>query len=137
MPLIFSNEDDYALFLKDHLKEKQYQTEQMENPGTIEEYSSMQRPRGITILSTLLIVQALVIILLLFLNLIPVYFTSTPFLLYFGILIILQVILPIGIYEGKPWAYTFSGILFVLMIPLGLIYLYYFTRPEVRAFFQR
>ena len=87
--------------------------------------------------SLLLIIQAVLILFFLYTGIIPDAFTDTPFLIYFGILILLQLILPIGLYEGRPWAYTFSGILFILMIPLGLIYLYYFTRPHVRAFFQR
>ena len=136
MPLMFSNEKDYNLFLKDHRKEKHYQTEQLDTKQTIEEKDLKVRPPGITILTALLLIQAFIIIFFLIFDLIPEHFSDAPFLIYFTLLIILQMILPIGIYKGKPWAYTFSGILFVLMIPIGLIYLYYFTRPQVRAFFR-
>jgi hypothetical protein len=136
MPIIFSSEQDYQLFLKEHKNRGFYQTE---NYGFIKDKTDtepVQRPLGILILSYLMVFQSLFIFYLLYSEVVPYFLTNTFITLYLEILIVLQFILPYGLLRGKTWAYMFSGIVFILMIPIGLVYLYYLTRPSVQAYFH-
>ena len=56
---------------------------------------------------------------------------------YIIIFVISAIILPYGLIKGKGWAWTFGGMLFALSIPIGLIFLYYLTRPHVKAYFGK
>ena len=56
---------------------------------------------------------------------------------YITVFLFSAIILPYGLIKGKGWAWTFGGILFALSIPIGLIFLYYLTRPHVKAYFGK
>jgi hypothetical protein len=56
---------------------------------------------------------------------------------YISIFIISALILPYGFLKGKQWSWTIGGILFALSIPIGLIFLYYITRPNVKIYFGK
>ena len=47
------------------------------------------------------------------------------------------IILPYGLLRGRGWAWTVGGILYTLSIPIGLVFLYYLTRPHVKEYFGK
>ena len=52
-------------------------------------------------------------------------------------MIFLFILITYGYILRKNWAYTLSGIIFILAIPIGLFFLFYLTRPHVKAYFGR
>ena len=93
-------------------------------------------PAGIIILSTIMLLQAILSIYLYYTlggTRIPIWL----WVYYITIFVISAIILPYGLIIGKGWAWTCGGILFALSIPVGLIFLYYITRPHVRAYFGK
>ncbi|MCI2412914.1 MAG: zinc ribbon domain-containing protein [Cuniculiplasma sp.] len=98
------------------------------------------RPTGITILAILGILGSIPELFIgsLFLGIIPIF---GILILLFGILFLIA---SISLFSGKEWARVLAMIFSVLMlidIPvgtiLGIIFLYYFTRPHVKQYFQR
>lgn len=56
---------------------------------------------------------------------------------YLFIFILYALILPYGFINGKKWSWTVGGFLYAISIPIGLIFLYYLTRPHVKKFFGK
>ena len=134
MPIIFDSEEEYKKFLKsksieepnNEIKEKKLDKKQIKH----------ERPLGVTILVFIMIFEAIfTIFLYYFLGMI--YTNVWLWIYYITIFVISAIILPYGILKGKGWAWTIGGILFALSIPIGLIFLYYLTRPHVKAYFGK
>lgn len=132
MPIIFDSEEEYKKFLENIPKK------QKEILPKKEERKSLRhkRPIGVVILAIITILQAILSIYLYY-NLggaqIPVWL----WVYYITIFVISAIILPYGLIIGKEWAWTLGGILFALSIPVGLIFIYYITRPHVKAYFGK
>ena len=62
---------------------------------------------------------------------------SLLWIYYIAVFSLSAIILPYGFLRGRSWAWTIGGILYALSIPIGLIFLYYLTRPHVKAFFGK
>jgi hypothetical protein len=56
---------------------------------------------------------------------------------YIAVFSISAIILPYGFLKGRGWAWTIGGMLYALSIPVGLIFLYYLTRPHVKEYFGK
>lgn len=134
MPIIFDSEVEYKNFLKsksleepnNEVKEKKVDIKQIKH----------DRPLGVTILAFIMIFEAIfTVFLYYFLGV--VYINAWLWIYYITVFVISAIILPYGILKGKSWAWTIGGILFALSIPIGLIFLYYLTRPHVKAYFGK
>jgi len=137
MPIIFDSQVEYKKFLEGLSKDKESTPQKYLNKSekpTKKEKTI--RPVGLTILSVIMILQS-IFVLILYYNF-PV--TNTPLWLwiyYAALFIIDAVLLPYGFLKARPWAWTLGAILFALSIPIGLIYLYYLTRPHVKKYFGK
>jgi len=56
-------------------------------------------------------------------------------LLFLSVSVFSIIAIPYCFLKGKELAYTLSGTLFIFALPLGLFFLYYLTRPHVKAHF--
>ena len=134
MPIIFDSEKDYKNFLKSkNLKEERIEKKIEHKTKKVQKTT---RPFGITILSIILIFEAFFAIFLYYL-LLGVQVHTLIWIYYVSIFILQAILLPYGLINGKGWAWTIGGILFALSIPIGLIFLYYLTRPNVRKFYNK
>ena len=132
MPIIFDSEIDYKKFLKEKLSEKKINRNFQEE---IKEKSiKKKRPLGVTILVFIIILEAVVSIYLYY-ELLWVKVTTLLWIYYISIFVLSAIILPYGFLKGRPWAWTIGGVLFALSIPIGLIFLFYITRPNVKTYF--
>ena len=136
MPIYFDNEVEYTKFLKEKKLERKSIYENKIEKNYSKPLEKIKCPIGIIILSIFLIIQAILAIYL--------YYTISneqiPMLLwvyYIIVFIISAIVLPYGLLKGKGWAWTLGGVLFALSIPIGLVFLYYLTRPNVRGFFGK
>jgi hypothetical protein len=137
MPLIFESEEEYKKFLESIPKRKKSVSEtEKEKTGIIEKTVKHERPLGVTILSFIMIFDAIFAIFLYY-NLGVFNIFSWLWFYYITVFLISAVILPYGLLRGRGWSWTIGGILFALSIPVGLIFLYYLTRPHVKAFFRK
>ena len=132
MPLIFDSEEDYINFLENLPKKTMIK----ENKPIIKDKEKRKmvktkRPVGIIILSFILIFQAILFIDVFFFNWKYLFIPIWLFAYYLMVFSISAVILPYGFIKGKTWSYTLGGILFGFSIPIGLIFLYYLTRPHL------
>jgi len=63
------------------------------------------------------------------------------FWIYSGVFLLVSIFsiiaIPYGFLKGKGWVYTLAGTLFILALPFGLFFLYYLTRPHVKAHFGK
>ena len=91
---------------------------------------------GVLILAFIMVIQAIFSILIYY-SFFSSHILSILWLYYIIIFIISAIILPLGLIKGRGWAWTIGSALFALSIPIGLIFLYYLTRPEVRAYFGK
>jgi len=133
MPIIFDLEDDYKKFLKVKSLDKMHRKDIKKNE---KQKVIKKRPIGIVILSLIMIFEALFTIFLYYSfgeGLIVIWF----WVYYIIIFTISAIILPYGLIKGKGWAWTIGSALFALSIPIGLIFLYYLTRPHVKAYFGK
>lgn len=55
--------------------------------------------------------------------------------LFLSVSVFSIIAIPYGFLKGKEWTYTLAGTLFIFALPLGLLFLYYLTRPHVKAHF--
>ena len=134
MPIIFDSEIDYKKFLKEKLSEKKINRNFQEE---IKEKSiKKKRPLGVTILVFIIILEAVVSIYLYY-ELLWVKVTTLLWIYYISIFVLSAIILPYGFLKGRGWAWTFGGLLFALSIPIGLIFLFYITRPHIKAYFGK
>jgi predicted RNA-binding Zn-ribbon protein involved in translation (DUF1610 family) len=121
---------DFIKFVKDSLEEEEKQKRQ-------------KRPYGlvilvfITILYTISISSSLIFYPVIMLNF-PIQILISLFgVILFSVSVLSIIAIPYGFLKGKSWAYTLSGLLFVMALPIGLIFLYYLTRPHVKAHFGK
>ena len=131
MPIIFDSEEEYRKFLKEKTSEKTQSLNLKENKNI-----KLKRPIGLTILSIIIILQAIFSILLYY-QLLRVKVIDFLWIYYISIFIISALILPYGFLKGKKWAWTIGGGLFALSIPIGLIFLFYITRPHIKIYFEK
>jgi len=136
MPIIFDSEVEYKKFLEGKLKEKKSKQIKKKEKEKKEEKQIIKRPVGVTLLAFILILIAIITIYV-YLNLPGSNVTSFIWIYYISNFVLSAIILPYGLIKGREWAWTVSGILFAMSIPIGLIFLYYITRPHVRAFFDK
>ena len=131
MPIIFDSEKEYKKFLKEKIKKN--------NPYTkIEEEKilTQKMPKGLIILSIIIILEAIFSIYLYYkLLLVRVY--DFIWIYYISIFIISAIILPYGFLNKRQWAWTVGGTLFAFSIPIGLIFLFYLTRPHIKSYFGK
>ena len=131
MPIIFDSEREYKEFLKEVLP-----TKKTIEDSTEEKLVKRERPAGVAILVFVLILEAIIGIYLYY-NLLGFKVTTLLWIYYISIFWISAIVLPYGLLKGKGWAWTVGGLLFALSIPIGLVFLYYLTRPHVKAFFGK
>jgi DNA-directed RNA polymerase subunit RPC12/RpoP len=136
MPIIFDSEKDYQKFLIGKSKDKKSSKIKKEVTKKEGKKQKIKRPIGIFYLVTTIILIALFEILIYF-TYFEFYMTNLLWIYYLVVFVISAIILPYGLIRGSGWAWTFSGILFAMSIPIGLIFLYYITRPHVKAFFGK
>jgi len=131
MPIIFDSEKEYKKFLKEKISEKT-------TNSNIEEQKivKQKRPFGLTILSIIIILQAILSIYLYY-QLLWVRVNNFLWIYYISIFIISAIVLPYGFLKGRQWAWTIGGTLFALSIPIGLIFLFYITRPHIKSYFGK
>ena len=136
MPLIFDSEKEYKKFLEGLSKDKECKEEDIKQvEQKVEKQVIKNRPMGIVILSLIMILDAIFAILLYYYI---VGFDNISWWIYYIVVFLISaVILPFGLLKGKPWAWTIGGMLYALSIPLGLVFLYYITRPHVREYFGK
>ena len=136
MPLIFDSDKEYEKFLEGLAKDKECKEEDFKQvEQKVEKQVIKNRPMGITILSLIMILDAIFVIILYYY--IVGFGNISWWIYYIVVFLISAVILPYGLMKGKPWAWTIGGMLYALSIPLGLVFLYYITRPHVRAYFGK
>jgi len=137
MPIIFDKEKDYQEFLKNiklNKKEKNEKIFNMENQKN--NNILLKPPIGIIILSIIMIFQAIFSIYIYYIT-VGIGVTIWLWIYYISVFVISAIILPYGFLKGRSWAWTVGGILFAMSIPIGLIFLYYLTRPKVKIFFKK
>ena len=136
MPIIFNSETDYERFLKRKTNEKKFpeRKEIIAKKEVIKQ--KPKRPVGITILVFILIFIAITTVYLYYI-LLGFKELTLLWIYYISNFLISAIILPYGFIKGRQWAWTIGGILFAMSIPIGLFFLYYITRPHVRAFFGK
>ncbi|MGF3554180.1 MAG: hypothetical protein ACQXXF_02745 [Thermoplasmatota archaeon] len=83
-----------------------------------------------------MIIEALISIFLYY-KLLWVKVITLVWIYYVSIFILSALILPYGFLKGKGWAWTIGGALFAFSIPIGLIFLFYITRPHVKKYFGK
>jgi hypothetical protein len=134
MPIIFDSEIDYKKFIKGKNKEKKTIKIIDKEKKYKKKKQKIRRPIGVIYLVITLIFIALFQIYL-YNTYVGFNVTNLLWIYYLIIFVISAIILPYGLLKGSGWAWTFSGILFAMSIPIGLIFLYYITRPHVKAFY--
>jgi len=134
MHIIFDSEEEYKKFLKS--KSIEEPNNEVEEKKVDIKQIKHNRPLGVSILAFIMIFEAIfTVFLYYFLGV--VYINAWLWIYYITVFVISAIILPYGILKGKSWAWTIGGILFALSIPIGLIFLYYLTRPHVKAYFGK
>ena len=136
MPIIFDSEIDYKKFLK--IKSKDIKSTDIKKKELKKEKikEKIKRPMGVNFLVLILILEAIITVYIYY-NLIGFKVATLLWIYYVSIFMISAILLPYGLLKGREWAWTFGGILFAMSIPIGLIFLYYITRPHVKAFFGK
>lgn len=132
MPIIFDSEKEYNKFLES----KSIKGKKIKNNIKPTKQLKSKRPSGVIILSVLIIIEAIFTIFLYY-GFGVSYINTWLWIYYIIVFVISAIILPYGLLSGKEWAWTFGGMLFTLSIPIGLIFLYYITRPHVKRFFGK
>lgn len=137
MLIIFDSEKEYKKFLesksltkKNGKKIKEGAKKKAKTPLKYE------RPLTVTILAFIMIFLALFTIYLYY-SLIGFRIISWLWIYYIAVFSISAIILPYGFLKGRGWAWTIGGMLYALSIPVGLIFLYYLTRPHVKEYFGK
>lgn len=136
MPIIFDSETDYKKFIKGKLKDKNTKDIKEVEKKQKKKKQKIKRPIGVIYLVITIILIAIIQIYS-YNTYIGFNVTNLLWIYYLIIFVISAIILPYGLLKGSGWAWTFSGILFAMSIPIGLIFLYYITRPYVKAFYGK
>ena len=131
MPIIFDSEKEYLKFLES----KSFKKEIKNNTQHIKQLKT-KRPLGVIILVVLIIIEAIFTIFIYY-SFNVSYINIWLWIYYIIVFLISAIILPYGLLTGKGWSWTIGGMLFALSIPIGLIFLYYITRPHVKRFFGK
>ena len=133
MPIIFDSEKEYDKFLKSKSLKKTFEKEAKKvdiKP------LKQERPLGVTILAFIMVFEAIFTIFLYY-KLGGLNISIWLWIYYMIVFIISAIILPYGLIKGKGWAWTVGGMLFAFSVPIGLIFLYYLTRPHVKVYFNK
>ena len=136
MPIYFDNENEYKKFLKEKSLEKTIIDKNKIEKNKVKPLEKTERPKGVTVLSIIMIFEAIFAIYLYYVisnEQIPI----ALWIYYITVFVISAIILPYGLIKGRGWAWTLGGIFFALSIPIGLVFLYYLTRPHVKAYFGK
>jgi hypothetical protein len=136
MPIIFDCEKDYKEFIKGKIKDKEITEIKEKDLKSKKKKQKIKRPIGIICLVITIILIALIEVYIYY-NYIGFNVTNLLWIYYISVFVISAIVLPYGLLKGSGWAWTFAGILFAMSIPIGLIFLYYITRPHVRAFYRK
>jgi len=133
MPIIFDSENEYNNFLKSKSIKK------IKRKNLVKEKKRLlknKRPFGVLILVFIMVFEAIFSIILYY-SLRGAYISIWLWVYYISIFFVSAIILPYGFIKGKSWSWTIGSALFALSIPIGLIFLYYITRPHVKAYFSK
>ena len=133
MPIIFDSETEYIKFIK---SKKLGKTSKEKVKKKDIKPLKHELPLGIIILAFIMVFEAIFTIFLYY-RLGGVYIATWLWIYYITVFLISAIILPYGLLKGRGWAWTIGGMLFALSIPIGLIFLYYLTRPHVKAYFGK
>ena len=136
MPIIFDSEKEYKKFLESKSLKKPGEESLEKRKKKNKKPLKLERPAGVIILAFILVFEAIFSIYLYY-TLIGFNITTWLWIYYIIVFLISAIVLPYGLISGKGWAWAFGGILFAINIPIGLIFLYYITRPHVRAYFGK
>ena len=137
MPIIFDSEKEYKKFLESKSLTKKTGKKIKEAAKKKAKRSlNYERPLTVTILAFIMIFLALFTIYLYY-SRIGFHIISWLWIYYIAVFSISAIILPYGFLKGSGWAWTIGGILYALSIPVGLIFLYYLTRPHVKEYFGK
>lgn len=136
MPIFFDNENEYQKFLKGKSLGKKSIVDKKNEIHKVKISRRNKCPLGVIILSFILIFEAILAIYLYYI-LASEQIPLGLWIYYITIFVISAIILPYGLLKGKSWAWTLGGMLFALSIPIGLVFLYYLTRPHVKAYFGK
>jgi len=133
MPIIFDSEKEYNKFM-----ESKKIKNNIKNESSIKENKQLKskRPFGVIILAFLIVIEAIFTIFLYY-GFRDYYINTWLWIYYIVVFLISAIILPLGLITGKSWAWTIGGMLFALSTPIGLVFLYYITRPHVKRFFGK
>lgn len=137
MPIIFDTEKEYKKFLESKSQKKK--GKEASKDITKKEDKKIvkhERPLTVTFLAIIMIVLEIFTISL-YIGSVGFQFISWLWIYYITVFTISAIILPYGFIKGRGWAWTLGGILYALSIPIGLIFLYYLTRPHVREYFGK
>ena len=134
MPIIFDSETDYKKFIKGKTKNNSSLVSKDIEKKYKRKKEKIKRPIGVIFLVITIILIAIFQIYLYY-TYIGFNVTNLLWIYYLIVFVISAVILPFGLLKGSGWAWTFSGILFAMSIPIGLIFLYYITRPHIKEFY--
>jgi hypothetical protein len=137
MPIFFDSEKEYKKFLESKsLTKKTGKKFKEEAKKKAKRPLKYERPLTVTILAFIMIFLALFTIYLYY-SLIGFRIISWLWIYYIAVFSISAIILPYGFIKGRGWAWTIGGMLYALSIPVGLIFLYYLTRPHVKEYFGK
>jgi hypothetical protein len=134
IPIIFSSEEEYKKFLKEKPSKKKLNITLDEEIK--EKTIKNKRPLGLTVLVFIIILEAIISIFLYY-ELLWIKITTFLWIYYISIFLLSAIILPYGFLKGRGWAWTIGGTLFALSIPIGLIFLFYITRPHIKTYFGK
>jgi len=133
MPIIFDSEEEYNNFLKSksikRIPKKKLTIEK-------KQLVKNKRPLGVSIVTFFMFFEA-IFSLFLYYSLQGSFISIWLWMYYIIIFFISALVLPYGLIKGKSWAWTIGSSLFALSIPIGLIFLYYLTRPHVKTYFGK
>lgn len=136
MPIIFDSEKEYKKFLVSKI----FKEEKKEIPEKSKKKEGkpikIERPLIVTFLAFINIFLA-VFTIYLYYSLIGFENISLLWIYYIAVFSLSAIILPYGFLRGRGWAWTIGGLLYALSIPIGLIFLYYLTRPHVKIYFGK
>lgn len=163
MPLIFNSEKEYKKFLEGLSKDQEGKVGKpekiAEEPVKLTEKEkelleflnepSEEKPSEPLKQKRPYVLIILVFITIFYAMLLTVWIISYPYVLglnvhmwlwiygiiFLSVSVFSIIAIPYGFLKGKEWTYTLAGTLFIFALPLGLFFLYYLTRPHVKAHF--
>lgn len=156
MPLVFDTEEEYQRFLteiktgdidpdkKIELTENEKDIIAFAKEDTFKEDEDIEKKPyglivlcGITILYASFLTPLILIYLFLILNIPREIFIESFNTIFIISYIVMGIFVIYGFVKRKAWTYTLSALMFIIAVPIGLIFLYYLTRPHVRNYFKK